>query len=124
MRRSTRARAGRVGAFLLCAGLLAGAATAAEDGSVTGVTEVIKKEEVAEAGYKQTSDTIEDYSRVVHDEVETLKARVSTLEDDLAKAKASKAEAETPKNGKTKPPRLPLPVVPVVPCRQLSDRSI
>ena len=76
-----------------------------------------KKEEVAEAGYKQTSESIEDYSRVVRDEVETLKTRLSTLEDELAKAKASKAEADAQllKGGPRHQlhPVVPTPVVPV-----------
>ncbi len=68
-----------------------------------------KKEEVAEAGYKQTSDTIEDYSRVVHDEIETLKLRINTLEADVA---AAKTVAETVVKIK-KPVALVRPPLPV-----------
>lgn len=74
-----------------------------------------KKEKVAEAGYKQTSETIEDYSRVVHDEVEALKTRLSTLEDELAEVKAAKAEADA-QLLKSRPRHHIHPVVPVVPA--------
>ena len=50
-----------------------------------------KQEKVAEAGYKQTSETLEGYSRIVHDEIEMLKARTQMLEADLEKAQAEKA---------------------------------
>ena len=50
-----------------------------------------KQEKVAEAGYKQTSETLEGYSRIVHDEIEMLKARTQMLEAELEKAQAEKA---------------------------------
>jgi hypothetical protein len=66
-----------------------------------------KKEEVAEAGYKTTSETIEGYSREVRDQIETLKLRVESLEDELVKVKMVKVEDTS----KTKPPKFIPPFV-------------
>ena len=77
-----------------------------------------KPEEVAVAGYKATSTAIEDYSVVVRDEIETLKARINQLEAEADTAKKERVLLRNPPAKVRKPASEPVIVVEEEPLAQ------